>query len=112
MAFRDGKPELLDEVNARNSPAAEADRKISARLQDSGSVLAGFTTSLTSVRTLQESTKARAVVALTSATSGYEERLADGTVVAVGGPQPGAELRLILVPVNGMWRIADILPAA
>jgi hypothetical protein len=44
--------------------------------------------------------------------NGRAMRLADGTVVAVGGPQPGAELRLILVPVNGMWRIAYILPAA
>lgn len=112
MAFRDGKPELLAEVNARNSPAAEADGKISARLQDSGSVLAGFTTNLTSVRNLPESTGARAVVAVTSATSGYEERLANGTVIAVNGPQQGQELRLVLVPVNGTWRIADILPAA
>ena len=112
MAFREGKPELLAEVNARNSPAAQADSKISARLQDSGSVLAGFTTSLTSVRTLPESTGARAVVAVTSATSGYEERLANGTVVAVSGPQPGLTLRLVLVPENGTWRIADILPAA
>ncbi|MBT2555770.1 serine/threonine-protein kinase [Arthrobacter sp. ISL-5] len=112
MAFRDGKPELLAEVNAGNSPAAEADGKISARLQDSGSVLAGFTTNLTSVRTLPESTGARAVVAVTSATSGYEERLANGTVIAVSGPLQGQELRLVLVPVNGTWRIADILPAA
>jgi hypothetical protein len=112
MAFREGKPELLAEVNARNSPAAQADSKISARLQDSGSVLAGFTTSLTSVWTLPESTGARAVVAVTSATSGYEERLANGTVVAVSGPQPGLTLRLVLVPENGTWRIADILPAA
>lgn len=112
MAFREGKPELLAEVNARNSPAAQADSKISARLQDSGSVLAGFTTSLTWVRTLPESTGARAVVALTTATSGYEERLANGTVVAASGPQPGLKLRLVLVRVNGTWRIADILPAA
>jgi serine/threonine protein kinase len=112
MAFREGKPELLAEVNARNSPAAQADSKISARLQDSGSVLAGFTTSLTWVRTLPESTGARAVVALTTATSGYEDRLANGTVVAASGPQPGLKLRLVLVRVNGTWRIADILPAA
>lgn len=112
MAFREGKPELLAEVNARNSPAAQADSKISARLQDSGSVLAGFSTSLTSVRTLPESTGARAVVAVTTATSGYEERLANGTVIAAGGPQPGLNVRLVLVRVNGTWRIADILPAA
>ncbi|KRE60317.1 hypothetical protein ASG92_21915 [Arthrobacter sp. Soil736] len=111
MAFREGKSELLAEINAPNSPAAQADSKISARLQDSGSVLAGFTMSLTSVRTLPESTRARAVVAVTSATSGYEERLANGTVVAASGPQPGLELRLVLMPVNGAWRIADILPA-
>ncbi|WP_104140169.1 serine/threonine-protein kinase [Arthrobacter sp. ZGTC131] len=111
MALREGKPDLLAEVNARNSPAAEADGRISARLQDSGSVLAGFSTSVTSVRTLPESTGTRAVVAVTSATSGYEERLANGTVVAVSRPQPGLRLRLVLVAENGIWRIADILPA-
>ena len=111
MALSEGKPDLLAEVNVPNSPAAAADGRISARLQDSGSVLAGFSTSVTSVRTLPESTGARAVVAVTSATSGYKERLANGTVVAVSGPQPGLRLRLVLVPVNGTWRIADILPA-
>jgi serine/threonine protein kinase len=111
-ALSEGRLELLGEVNAGNSPAAAADRRISARLQDSGNVLAGFTTSLTGVRSLPESTGTRAVVAVTAATSGYEERSAAGAVVATGAPQPRRGLRLVLVRVNGQWLISDILPAA
>jgi hypothetical protein len=111
-ALSEGRLELLGEVNAGNSPAAAADRRISARLQDSGNVLAGFTTSLTGIRNLPESTGMRAVVAVTAVTSGYEEKSAAGAVVATGAPQPRRGLRLVLVRVNGKWLISDILPAA
>lgn len=110
-ALSEGRLELLGEVNAGNSPAAAADRRISARLQDSGNILAGFTTSLTAIRNMPESTGARAVVAVTASTSGYKERSAAGAVVATGAPQPGRALRLVLVRVNGKWLISDILPA-
>jgi hypothetical protein len=103
--------ELLDDVNAPNTPAHAADRRIRAGLEKSGTVLAGFTTSLSGVRRLPGSTPARAVVAVTSSTSAYEERSAGGAVVATGARQQDIRLRLVLVQAEGHWRIADILPA-
>ncbi|MDR6559074.1 serine/threonine protein kinase [Arthrobacter pascens] len=110
-AFSEGRLELLAEVNAPNSPAAAADRRISVRLRDSRTVLAGFTTSLARIRSLPESTGARAVVAVTAATSGYVERSAAGAVVATGLPQPSLDLRLVLLRIDGRWLISEILPA-
>ena len=103
---------MLDEVNAPNTPAHAADQRIRAGLEKSGTLLAGFTTGLSGVRRLPGSTAARAVVAVTSSTSAYEERSAGGAVVATGAPQQDVRLRLVLVQAEGCWRIADILPAA
>jgi serine/threonine protein kinase len=111
LALREGRLHLLDDVNAPNTPAQAADRRIRAGLEESGTVLAGFTTSLSGARRLPESTPARAVVAVTSSTAAYEERSAGGAVVATGARQQDVRLRLVLVPVEGRWRIADILPA-
>jgi hypothetical protein len=111
LALREGRLHLLDDVNAPNTPAQAADRRIRAGLEETGTVLAGFTTSLSGARRLPESTPARAVVAVTSSTSAYEERSAGGTVVAAGARPRDVKLRLVLVPVEGRWRIADILPA-
>lgn len=111
LALSEGRPDLLGEVNAGNSPAAAADLRISNRLLQSGHVLAGFTTSLTDIRRLPESTGTRAVVAVEAETSGYEERTAAGAVVATGAPQAGRELRLVLLRVDGQWLISEILPA-
>jgi serine/threonine protein kinase len=111
LALREGRLHLLDEVNAPNTPARAADRRIRAGLEESGTVLAGFTTSLSGARRLPESTPARAVVAVTSSTSAYEERSAGGAVVATGARQQDIRLRLVLIQVEGRWRIADILRA-
>lgn len=111
LALREGRLDLLDDVNAPNTPAYAADRAIRAGLERSGTVLAGFSTSLSGVRRLPESTPARAVLAATSSATGYQERAAGGGVVATGEPQEAVRLRLVLVPVEGRWRIADILPA-
>ncbi|MGN7251330.1 serine/threonine protein kinase [Arthrobacter sp. SAFR-014] len=110
LALREGRLHLLDDVNAPNTPAQAADRRIRAGLQENGTVLAGFTTSVSGARRLPESTPARAVVAVTSSASAYEERTAEGTIVATGARQRDMRLRLVLVPVEGCWRIADILP--
>ncbi|MDP9694594.1 UNVERIFIED_ORG: serine/threonine protein kinase [Arthrobacter globiformis] len=109
LALREGRLHLLDDVNAPNTPAQAADTRIRAGLEEAGTVLAGFTTSLSGARRLPESTPARAVVAVTSSSSAYEERSAGGTVVATGARQRDVKLRLVLVPVEGRWRIADIL---
>jgi hypothetical protein len=112
LALREGRLDLLDEVNAPNTPAHAADQRIRAGLEETGTVLAGFTTSLSGVRRLPESTAARAVVAVTSSTSAFEQRSAGGAIVATGAPQQDVRLRLVLVRAEGRWRIADILPAA
>jgi hypothetical protein len=111
LALREGRLDLLDAVNAPDTPAHAADRGIRSRLEKAGTVLAGFRTSLSGVRRLPEGTKGRAVVAATSSATAYEERAADGRVVAKGTAQQAIRLRLVLVPVEGRWRIADILPA-
>ncbi|MBT2549417.1 protein kinase [Arthrobacter sp. ISL-65] len=111
LALREGRLHLLDDVNAPNTPAQAADRRIRTGLEKSGTVLDGFTTSLSGARRLPESTPARAVVAVTSSTAAYEERSAGGAVVAIGARQQDVRLRLVVVPVEGRWRIADILPA-
>jgi len=112
LALREGRLDLLDEVNAPNTPAHAADQRIRAGLEKTGTVLVGFTTSLSGVRRLPESTAARAVLAVTSSTSAYRERSAGAAVVATGAPQQDVRLRLVLVQTEGRWRIADILPAA
>ncbi|WP_426998989.1 protein kinase domain-containing protein [Pseudarthrobacter sp. N5] len=110
-AFSSGRLDLLDEVNVRDSPAASADLKISSRLRESGHVLAGFTTTLAGMETRPESTAERTVVGVTSSTSAYEEKNAAGTVVATGPAAAVQGLRLVLAPVDGVWRIVEILPA-
>ncbi|WP_258805612.1 serine/threonine-protein kinase [Pseudarthrobacter sp. NS4] len=109
-AFSSGNLELLDEVNADGSPAAAADRQTGDRLRSSGLVLAGFTSSLSGVTAEDGATAARAVVRAISSTSAYEEKDARGSVLATGAAGAGQPLRLVLVSVDGAWRISEILP--
>jgi serine/threonine protein kinase len=111
LALSQGRLELLGEVNASHSPAATADLRISTQLQKTRTVLAGFTTSLADIRRLPESTGERAVVAVTSATTGYVQRSAAGAVAATGPAQPAVDLRLVLLKVKGKWLVSEILPA-
>ncbi|MCU1531073.1 MAG: serine/threonine protein kinase [Arthrobacter sp.] len=101
---------LLAEVNVPASPAALTDGRISSRLTESGHVLAGFSTTLTRVEDSADSSPARAVVAITAASSPYQERDAAGSVVAEAAAGGELRMRLVLVPVDGRWRIQDILP--
>ncbi|MFF1254289.1 serine/threonine-protein kinase [Pseudarthrobacter sp. NPDC058329] len=110
LAFSTGMLELLDEVNQHGSDAAAADVGISGRLRESGHTLSGFSTTLTEVQTEDGGNGASTVVAVTSASSGYEEKDAQGAVVAKGEPSPGQRLRLVLVSVDGRWRVSGILP--
>ncbi len=110
LAFSSGRLELLYQVNAPGSAAAAADERISGPLRENGHILAGFTATLSNVRTHGDSSATRAVVGVTSATSSYEEQDPSGTVVAEGQAAAGQELRLVVVPVDGKWRIAEILP--
>ncbi|MCY1459062.1 hypothetical protein D9M71_765020 [compost metagenome] len=75
-------------------------------------MLDGFETRLSLVQRRPESTTARAVVAVRVASPPYRERDAEGTVVAEAAAVGEQRLRLVLVPVDGKWRIQEILPAA
>lgn len=110
LALSSGDLRLLEEVNAPASPAAAADARIGARLADAGHVLAGFTTVLAAVEASPDSSPQRAVVAVTAASSRYEERDAAGAVVAEAAAAQEQRIRLVLVPVDGRWRIQDVLP--
>lgn len=109
FALSQGRLELLREVNAANSPAAAADARISTRLQESRSVLEGFSTIVSGTRLLPESTNERAVVAVTAVTSGYVQRSAAGTA-AISPAQAAVDLRLVLLKVKGRWLVSEILP--
>ncbi|MCU1511072.1 MAG: serine/threonine protein kinase, partial [Arthrobacter sp.] len=50
------------------------------------------------------------VLAVSVTQSAYQERDAWGALVAEAGAGNEQRLRLVLVPVDGRWRIQEILP--
>jgi hypothetical protein len=110
LALNSGDLRLLGEVNAPQSPAAAADGRIGARLGKSGHVLTGFSTVLDAVERVTDSGPLRTVLAVSVAQSAYQERDARGALVAEAGAGDQQRLRLVLVPVDGRWRIQEILP--
>ena len=101
---------LLDLVNVPGSTAAAADAHLKDELQGSGHVLAGFTSTVSNVEVQPGGSAERAVVGVTSATSAYVEQDSSGEVVAVGASGAEQHLRLVLVSLEGQWRISDVLP--
>lgn len=112
LAFSRGSLELLDEVNVEGSPAAQADARTAGELRSSGHLLAGFSSTLKDPRAEEGATATRAVVRLLSSSSAYEERDARGSVIRTGTAGRQAELRLVLMAVDGRWRISEILPGS
>jgi hypothetical protein len=110
LAFSSGRLELLEEVNLPGSGAAAADQQIRERLQLSGHILAGFSSTLSHVEAEEGATTARTVVAVTSSSSAYEEKDGRGAVVATGAAGAEQRLRVVLVSVDGKWRVSEILP--
>lgn len=108
-AFSSGRLELLADVNAPDSAAAAADERIASQLRPTGHRLAGFTTTLAEVATEGGATRDHAVVRLVSATSGYSTVNAENSVLATGEPSRPQPLRLVLVSVDGQWRVSEIL---
>jgi len=109
-AFNTGSLDLLAAVNAAGSPAAATDQEIAGPLGASGRRLDGFATTVSDVTPETGSTQGRAVVRLTSASSGYQAVGPEDEVLAAGPASPAQRLRLVLVSVDGRWRISDILP--
>ncbi|BAS12838.1 serine/Threonine protein kinase [Arthrobacter sp. Hiyo8] len=108
-ALSSGKFELLEHVNVQGSAAAASDGKLKDELLGAGLVLAGFSTTLSSVSVERPSSPDRAAVAVTVETSAYEERDAAGEIVGArprGEPQ---ELRVVLLRGEDAWRITEIL---
>ena len=112
LAFSGGQWELLDEVNAKGSPAAATDQQTAEPLRSSGHVLAGFSSNIDELRTEDGATTARAVVRLLSGSSAYEVKDARGAVIGKGPAAGARQLRLVLVAEDGTWRISDILPGS
>lgn len=110
LALSSGRLELLDFVNAPGSAASVADTRIKDELEASGNILAGFTSTVANLQVQPGSSSSRAVVAVTSATSSYEERDASGVVLASAPEGAEQQLRLVLVTVDGQWRISEVLP--
>lgn len=110
FAFSSGSVELLADVNAPGSPAAAADQRIASQFATSGQRFAGFSTTLSGLTVEDGATEMHAVVRAVSATSGYRTMNAEGTVLATGAPGAPQLLRLVLVSVDGRWRVSDILP--
>jgi hypothetical protein len=110
LALSSGDFSLLDAVNAPTSAAAAADGLIRTQLSGAGHVLAGFSTSLTRIEATPDSSPARAVVAITAVSSGYRVLDAHGKLVEEVPPAAAQQLRLVLVPVDGRWRIQAVLP--
>jgi eukaryotic-like serine/threonine-protein kinase len=112
LAFSGGYWELLEEVNAKGSPAAAVDRQTAEPLRSSGRVLAGFSSNLAQLRAEEGATAARAVVRVLSGSSAYEVTDSQGAVVGTGPAAGPRQLRLVLVAEDGMWRISEILPGS
>lgn len=108
-AFSSGDLELLKEVNAEGSGAANADGQTADQLLASGRVLAGFSSTLTDVEAEEGATHTHAVVRVVSASSAYKEMDSQGAVVGVGPASEPRRLKLVLTAVDGTWRISDIL---
>lgn len=112
LAFSSGRLGLLDLVNAPGSAAAAADANLKDELRGSGHVLAGFTSTVSDVRVQPGSSAGQAIVGVTSATSSYVEQDSSGAVVAAGAAGTELALRLVLVTLEGQWRITDVLPGS
>lgn len=109
-AFSSGGLELLADVNAPGSAAAAADQRLASQFAASGQRLAGFSTTLSEVATEDGATGEQTIVRALSATSGYQVVNAEDRVLGAGAASQPQLLRLVLVSVDGRWRVSDILP--
>lgn len=110
-AFNTGDTALLALVTVPASPAAAADAAVGTRLARTGHVLEGFEARLSQLARGPGSSPGRAVISVKVDSPPYRERDASGTVIAEAAAHQ-QQLRLVLVPVDGQWRIQEILPGS
>ncbi|MFJ6454114.1 serine/threonine-protein kinase [Paenarthrobacter sp. NPDC091669] len=109
MALGQGRLELLALVNASGSPAESSDQLLADHLRKTGTMYAGFSTTISGAGVSGPREAVDAVVTLTVATSGYEERDASGAKVRSRPARPPQELRVHVVRADGRWWISEIL---
>lgn len=111
-ALNSGNLALLEEVNVVGSAAMSADQEVADRLRSDGQWLQGLQMSLDRAQVLPGQSAEAALVSITVATSAYQQRAADGSVVhSIGGTEQ--ELIVSLQWEQGRWLIDRILaPAA
>ncbi|MGO4187285.1 serine/threonine protein kinase [Pseudarthrobacter sp. TAF60_1] len=112
LAFSSGRLELLDLVNAPGSAAAATDAGLKDELRGSGHILAGFTSTVSDVQVQPGASAGQAIVGVMSATSPYVEQDGSGAAVAAAAAGTKQALRLVLVTLEGQWRITDVLPGS
>lgn len=108
LALNEGRPELLDLVNVPGSPAAGADHSLAEQLTSQGVHLAGFSTELKAVEQTSKDGN-HAMMAVTAVTSSYEERNAQGQVIRWKPDGKQQHIAVVLIRVDGKWRISEIL---
>lgn len=108
MALSEGRPDLLDVVNAPSSPAARADQVLAGQLGAQGVHLAGFKTVLRGAH-LASKDGNHAVVDVAAAATGYEERTAQDQLVTWRPAGAEEQISVVLVRESGKWRISEIL---
>lgn len=109
-AFRQGTPELLDQVNVAGSATASADAGTMAALAASGRVLAGFSMELRNIEVSPGGTDAGTAVGVDSSTSSYVEHTKAGEPVTEQPAVAAQRLQVVLVREDGRWQISEILP--
>lgn len=109
MALGQGRLELLALVNASGSPAESSDQLLADHLRKTGTMYSGFSTTISGAGVSGSREAVDAVVTLTVATSGYEERDASGAKVRSQPARPPQELRVHVVRADGRWWISEIL---
>ncbi|MET3904992.1 serine/threonine-protein kinase [Paenarthrobacter sp. 4246] len=109
IALGQGRPELLALVNAAGSPAEASDQLLADHLRKTGTMYAGFSTTLSADGVSGLGEAGDAVVTVTVATSGYEERDASGAKARPQPAGPPQKLRVHVVRADGRWWISEIL---
>lgn len=111
LALREGRPELLAQVNVPGSPAETADDELRRQMAARGVRFSGLSTRLSDV-SLQSKDGNHAEVKLAAATSGYEERDTAGRLLHRQPAGKPRDLRLVLERSEGAWRIVEVLAPA